>query len=120
MEQQIKEIISNWVGENFGSQEKDDPSWNIDLLAKEIAEKLPEQKFYEAEMRAFDFMRGWHSLQEWADYGFNKVVFEDKSYWDGLLNGDEDIYEDVENLEYDYYENDEDGYMTVYLRKGEK
>ena len=75
-------------------------------------------KYYQAEMDAIRFCKGWHSLQEWADYGFNKVVYEDKGYWDGLLNGYEE-FEDVPNLEMDYWEIDEDGYKYIVLRKGE-
>lgn len=36
----IEKIIYNWVKENFGESEADDPSWNIQLLAKEIESKL--------------------------------------------------------------------------------
>ena len=38
MEQRLTEIIYNWVGKNFGTQEAEDPSWNIEALAHEIAE----------------------------------------------------------------------------------
>lgn len=41
----IKKTIEEWVGRNFGSQELDDPSWNIEALArcisKELASKVP-------------------------------------------------------------------------------
>ena len=49
----IKKTIEEWVGRNFGSQELDDPSWNIEALArcisKELASKVPfpKQKKYE-------------------------------------------------------------------------
>lgn len=36
----IKKIITDWVRDNFGQSEVDDPSWNIDLLAKHIENKL--------------------------------------------------------------------------------
>lgn len=36
----IEKIIYNWVKENFGESEADDPSWNIDLLAKHIESQL--------------------------------------------------------------------------------
>ena len=36
----IQKIIYNWVKENFGESEADDPSWNIELLAREIESKL--------------------------------------------------------------------------------
>jgi len=34
--QHIIDIITRWVGKNYGSQEADDPSWNITALAREI------------------------------------------------------------------------------------
>ena len=49
----ITTTIKQWVGRNFGSQELDDPSWNIEALArcisKELAGKVPfpKQKKYE-------------------------------------------------------------------------
>ena len=36
MKEQFKNIIYNWVKENFGESEADDPSWNIDALAGEL------------------------------------------------------------------------------------
>jgi len=37
---QIEKIIYKWVGESYGTQEADDPSWNVGLLSKEIAKRL--------------------------------------------------------------------------------
>lgn len=78
-------------------------------------------KFYQAEMEAFDFMKGYHTLKEWANYGFNKVVYNDISYWDGLKDGLHKIT-DKENdeaglLTWDYKDYDEDGYMYVVLKR---
>lgn len=36
MENKITKIIYDWVGKNFGTQEAEDPSWNIEALAHEI------------------------------------------------------------------------------------
>ena len=36
MEKKITKIIYDWVGKNFGTQEAEDPSWNIEALAHEI------------------------------------------------------------------------------------
>lgn len=36
MEKKIAKIIYEWVGKNFGTQEAEDPSWNIEALAEEI------------------------------------------------------------------------------------
>ena len=78
-------------------------------------------KFYQAEMEAFDFMKGYHTLKEWANYGFNKVVYNDTPYWDGLKDGLHKIT-DKENdeaglLTWDYKDYDEDGYMYVVLKR---
>lgn len=37
IKQEYKTIIYNWVKENFGESEADDPSWSIDELARELA-----------------------------------------------------------------------------------
>lgn len=37
---QIKRIIYNWVGKNYGESEAEAPSWDIDVLAHEIASEL--------------------------------------------------------------------------------
>lgn len=76
-------------------------------------------KYYQAEMEAIDFAKGWHSLKEWAKYGFNKVVYNGKEYWDGLLEGQFD-FEDIKDLEMDEWDFDEDGYRFIVLRKGDK
>lgn len=36
MKDKIYKIIYNWVADNFGQSEADDPSWNIDALAGEL------------------------------------------------------------------------------------
>lgn len=38
--QQIEKAITEWVTENFGESEADDPSWNIMLLADHLQKKL--------------------------------------------------------------------------------
>ena len=37
MEEKFYKIIKKWVGENYGTNEADDPSWNIIELAKVVA-----------------------------------------------------------------------------------
>lgn len=36
----LKDSIRHWVGKNFGSQELDDPSWNIDALTYHLTKAL--------------------------------------------------------------------------------
>lgn len=116
---EIEKIILNWVGHNYGSQEMDDPSWNVKALARTLADNLPMPKLYEAEFQAHQFMKGWHSLKEWAGYGFNKIVFEGREFWDGLENGCDD-FEDIDDLEMSYLDFDDDNYMFIGLERGKK
>lgn len=81
-------------------------------------------KFYQAEMEAFDFMKGYHTLKEWASYGFNLVKYNGADYYDGLKDGTEPIA-DEENekaglLTWDYYDYDDDGFMYVVLKQIEE
>lgn len=84
--------------------------------------KANNMKYWEAEYEAKQFSQGWHTLQEWADYGFNKVVFNGEDYWDGKLNGYEDVDKHLADIvcELDYWDTDEDGYKVWYIRKAEK
>lgn len=40
LQEQIVKSIEKWVGRNYGSQEVEDPSWNITALARCIAKEL--------------------------------------------------------------------------------
>lgn len=81
-------------------------------------------KFYQAEMEAFDFMKGYHNLKEWASYGFNKVVYNGTAYYDGLKDGygkiTEEENEEAGLLTWDYKDYDEDGYMFLVLKRVEE
>lgn len=39
----IKELIIDWVSNNYGRSEAEEPSWDIDALAKHIESKLVEK-----------------------------------------------------------------------------
>ena len=58
----MKELIYKWVKENYGESEADNPSWNINLLAKEIENKamiLDHQTYdyvYEAMCEAYSLL----------------------------------------------------------------
>lgn len=66
IKQEYKTVIYNWVKENFGESEADDPSWSIDELARELAnhfrdlywkqelEYLKEDVDYYAENNGYD------------------------------------------------------------------
>ena len=76
-----------------------------------------EVTFYKLEMGMFDFINRVHTFQEWLDYGFNKIEYMGKEYWDGKEAGQYEVNKDYLNrkLEYDYYDYDQDGYMFVVL-----
>lgn len=81
-------------------------------------------RFYQAEMEAFNFMKGYHTLKEWANYGYNKVIFNGETYWDGL-HADGRRITDAENeqaglLKWDTYDYDDDGYMYVELVRADE
>lgn len=42
MEDKLYKIIYNWVADNFGESEADDPSWDIKALAEEISKHYHE------------------------------------------------------------------------------
>lgn len=78
-------------------------------------------KLYEEEYQAHQFWKGWHTLKEWADFGFNAVVFNDRRYWDGKMDGEFEITDAYNpELEMDYYDFDEDGYLIVFLKEVER
>ena len=39
----IQDIIYNWVNENYGSEEAENPSWDISTLSKHISKMLEVQ-----------------------------------------------------------------------------
>lgn len=80
-------------------------------------------KFYQAEMEAFDFMKGYHTLREWASYGFNKVIYNHHAYYDGMRDGQYKITDEENDeaglLTWVERDIDEDGYIFLTLEKGE-
>lgn len=40
LQKDVQKIIEQWVGRNYGTQEMDDPSWNIKALSRCIAKEL--------------------------------------------------------------------------------
>lgn len=43
-EKLIKKLLYDWVVDNFGESEADDPSYNLDLLAIYLSENLEPKK----------------------------------------------------------------------------
>ena len=116
--------IAKILDEYANSEEQevfDSQADNIDAEAIYIAERL---KFYTMEMDNEDFCKGVHTLKEWADYGFNKVRYNGKSYWDGMEEGETPITHEQDEeyglLEMDCWDTDEDGYKYIVLEKVEE
>lgn len=40
LEDKVRRTMRSWVRESFGESELEDPSWNIELLSAEIADKI--------------------------------------------------------------------------------
>lgn len=56
----IRDSIRHWVGKNFGSQELDSPSWNIDYLSAHLTKKLNKREQTIKSLKSFNltiFMR---------------------------------------------------------------
>ena len=52
----IRDSIRHWVGKNFGSQELDDPSWNIDELSAHLTKKLNKREQTIKSLKTFDLV----------------------------------------------------------------
>ena len=76
-------------------------------------------KFYQAEYEAMQFMKGSHTLKEWANYGFNNVVYNGKEYYEGGAIDIEALEDDGVLLEWAERDFDDDGYIYIVLKKAE-
>ena len=50
----LRKKIYHWVGRNFGSQEADEPSWNIDELSAYLAKELDKNKTQATNMKPYE------------------------------------------------------------------
>lgn len=55
------DIIHKWVADNFGTQEADDPSWNIEALAKHLSES----DIHPDELSAMTKSRAYNALEQY-------------------------------------------------------
>ena len=78
-------------------------------------------RFYMAEEEVMDFLRGYHTLKEWANFGFNKVIYNNEAYCDGYhLNGGRITDEENKEaglLDWVVWHWDADDYMYIVLEK---
>ena len=84
-----------------------------------MGRKEQEMKFYQAEYEAMQFMKGSHTLKEWANYGFNNVVYNGKEYYEGGDIDIEALEDDGVLLEWAERDFDDDGYIYIVLKKAE-
>lgn len=71
------EIIYNWVEDNFGESEANDPSWDIKALAKHLSESNidPEEFSAYTKNNTYDYMRQ-HYLREDIEYASENLGVE--------------------------------------------
>lgn len=50
----LSKKIYHWVGKNFGSQEADDPSWDINELSKYLAREIGKRDRQTANMKPYE------------------------------------------------------------------
>lgn len=116
--QNVLKTIQDYVEKNYGTSELEDPCYNLEDMASEIANNM---KLYVSEMDGQDMAKGYHSLKEWASFGFNKVAFNGHEYWDGNNFDGTPISEEQDSecglLEMDYWDTDEDGYKYIALKE---
>lgn len=70
-------------------------------------------KLYKVEHEIFDYAKYSHTLKEWTCSGINRIVFNNKDYWDSKMpRKNANII-----CELDRFDFDEDGYTIAYLKE---
>lgn len=90
-----KQLIEDWVLDNFGESELDDPSWNIDLLAEYIDSKGEIESDYELLPQLQDFRKKVEKLRDFWDWDFVRPKNSDY-YLDSKLSY---VRDKIEHLE---------------------
>ena len=66
MKEQFEKLIYNWVKQNFGESEADDPSWSIEALAEELA-KHQHELYWQQELEYLkedvEYYAGEHNIE---------------------------------------------------------
>lgn len=70
----IYDTIKHWVGKNFGSQEADDPSWDIDSLSSYLARQLEQRDRKTLDLKRYELTV---LLPEEVDYALAIEKIED-------------------------------------------
>lgn len=91
------EAIYEWVAENFGQSEADDPSWNIEALADHLSKSdiNPDELNANTKWLVYDKLREWNLEQDIAQVAEQKGI----SYLSKV---------DVETIKHRYYKLDDE------------
>ena len=70
------DIIYKWVADNFGQSEADDPSWNIEALAKHLSESNinPDELSAMTKSRVYKALDQHYVEQEVEEYAIGKGI----------------------------------------------
>ena len=106
MKEQFKTIIYNWVKQNFGESEADDPSWSIEALAEELA-KHQHEFYWRQEL---EYLK--EDVENYVD-GLNEYELTEQQMYN--------VADEIRNSEWYCSINPEDmeHYIKEELKKGE-
>lgn len=102
------DIIHKWVADNFGQSEADDPSWNIEALAKHLSESdiHPDELSAITKSRVYEVL-DQHYVEEDVEYyakevkNINLTEQQVRNVADKIRNSD--WYSSINTEDMDYY-----------------
>lgn len=101
------EVISEWVGKTYGTQEFEDPSWNI----KELADYIGKQTINPDELSASTKWLVYDELREWnLEQDINQVASD---------RGVELTKGDIETIKHRYYKLDDETWEQLNMIIGD-
>lgn len=99
------EAIYEWVADNFGQSEADDPSWNIEALADHLSKTdiKPDELNATTKWLAYDELREWNLEQDIEQVAGNKGLTLTKA--------------EVETIKHRYYKLDDEtwGQLSIIM-----
>lgn len=108
------DIIHKWVADNFGTQEAEDPSWNIEALADHLSKTdiKPDELNANTKWLAYDKLREWNLEQDIEQVAESRGLTLSKV--------------DIETIKHRYYKLDDETWEQISmlmdelnLKKGE-
>lgn len=106
MKEQLEKLIYNWVKQNFGESEAEDPSWSIEALADELA-KHQHEIYWQQEL---EYLK--EDVENYID-GLNEYKLTEQQMYnvaDKIRNSEWYCSINPEDMEY---------YIKEELKKGE-